>query len=248
MPKFRPLVPMPEFGSGMVCADDVRDQLLAWRASVAARGGRLTVNSMTRTVAQQQVLRDRYVDYLAALAAWERGGRVGPAPAKVAAANRPGRSNHQGGRAVDVSTVAPFPNDPPYRQVDLLWETGAPHGFTPIIPSPDETRSERWHFDFWNDWVGVRDQRGYEEACLCSALDVGQAGEWQDDVRLQQALLLRAGFDVGDVDGIAGKRTSSAMALALGPGWAARYPGAATSAAALRALPARRSWTIVRGT
>ena len=244
MPKFRPLVPMPEFGSGMVCADDVRDQLLAWRASVAARGGRLTVNSMTRTVAQQQVLRDRYVDYLAALAAWERGGRVGPAPAKVAAANRPGRSNHQGGRAVDVSTVAPFPNDPPYRQVDLLWETGAPHGFTPIVATPDETKSERWHFDNWGSWRPLLVHRGYDTACLCSALDVGQAGEWQSDDRLLQALLLRDGYDIGEPDGVWGRRSAKALGMAISG--AQRGDDTTKLAEALRALPSTEKWVVVR--
>jgi len=236
MPKYRPLVPIPEFGKDAVCADDARGPFLAWKAAVESRGGKLVANSLTRTVAQQQPLRDRYV-------AWLNAGKPSPA---VAAANKPGRSNHQGGRAIDVSTVNAFPGQPANKQVDLLWETGKPLGFTPIIAAPDETKSERWHFDFWGDWVGVLNHLGYETACLCSALDVGQAGEWQSDARLIQALLLRAGYDIGEPDGIAGKRTQKALALAgivpLGKTLSSTFGSRDADWDALRALPVRHTW------
>lgn len=235
--RYRPLVPVPELGAGAVCADDVREQLLAWKAAVEARGGRFVVNSLTRTAVQQQALRDKYL-------AWLKAGKPRPA---VAAANRPGKSNHQGGRAIDISTVSVFPDEPADRQVDLLWETGRPHGFTPIIAQPDETMSERWHFDCWNDWRGVKDYMGYETGCLCSALDVGQAADWQSDPRLIQALLLRAGVDVGEPDGVAGPRTRAGLRLALGDKYAQRYTSTVAVIAALRLLPARlTNWTTAR--
>lgn len=229
MPKFRPLVPIPEFGAGAVCADDVHEQLLGWRAAVAARGGTLHANSLTRTVAQQQPLRDRYV-------AWLADGKPSPA---VAAANKPGRSNHQGGRAIDVQTVGAFPGAPADQQVDLLWETAKPWGFTPIIARPDESMLERWHFDCWNGWATVRDHLGYETACMCSALDVGQAGEWQSDDRLLQALLLRAGVDIGEPDGIWGGRSQRGLRVAVG---SAVSESKDALAERLRDLPATSDW------
>jgi len=204
--RYAPLVPVPELGAGAVCAEDVHAPLLAWMAACVAHGGRLRANSLTRTVAQQQVLRDRYV-------AWLNANK--PAP-EVAVANKPGRSNHQGGRAIDVATGGAFPAAPPDQQVDLLWATGQPLGWTPIIAQPDENMSEHWHFDFWGFWRSVRDHRGYDVGCLCSALDVGQAGEWQSDERLVQALLLRAGYDIGDVDGILGARSQAAIVMVTG--------------------------------
>ena len=227
--KYRLLVPIPELGKDAVCADDVHDQLLQWKAAVEAKGGTLHANSLTRTVAQQQPLRDKYV-------AWLADGKPSPA---VAAANKPGRSNHQGGRAIDVQTGGAFPHAPADKQVDLLWETGKPFGFTPIIASPDESMSERWHFDAWNGWVHVKEHMGYDIACLCSALDVGQAGEWQSDDRLLQALLLRAGYDLGEPDGIWGGRSQRGLRLAVGP---AIVESKDLLADRLRALPATPDW------
>lgn len=232
MPLYRPLVPIPELGPHEVCADDVRGPILAWKMAVEARGGVFHVNSLTRTALEQQSLRDAYVD-------WLNGGKKAPA---VAAANKPGRSNHQGGRAADVSTVGAFPNAPKDRQVDLLWETGKPLGWTPIIAAPDETRSECWHFDFFGDWSGVRDHLGYDIACLCSALDVGQAGEWQSDDRLLQALFLRAGFDVGEPDGVFGRRSRKALGMTVGID---RTSNVDLLAELLRGLPARTEWVKV---
>jgi hypothetical protein len=238
---------MPEFGPDKVCADHVRPALLAWKAAVEAKGGKLKVNSMTRTVAQQQPFRDAYMGYLSAKAKWEKGGEVGKAPTPVAAANKPGKSGHQGGISDDVNTVGAFPHAPADQQVDLLWATAKPCGFTPIIDKPDETKSERWHFDYWGHWAGVKAHFGAETAYLCSALDVGQAGEWQSDDRLTQALLLRAGFDIGEPDGIAGKRTAAALVLALGADHVTRYPTIVARFTALRALPADFDWIVVKG-
>lgn len=234
MPKYRPLVAIPELGKNAVCLESVRGPLLAWKAAVEARGGRFVANSLTRTVAQQQPLRDRYV-------AWLNAGKPKPA---VAAANKPGRSGHQAGFSIDVQTVNAFPKEPADKQVDLLWETGKVWGFTPIISTPDETKSERWHFDNFGDWAEVRDRLGYETACMCGALDVGQAGEWQSDNRLIQALLLRAGYDIGEPDGIFGKRTKAALALALGVSWQILNNEAIIDT--LRGLPANHEWVIVR--
>jgi hypothetical protein len=233
MPKYRPLVSIPEFGPDAVCADHARQPLLDWRAAVAARGGTLEANSLTRTCAQQQKLRNAYVN-------WLNAGKPNP---PVAAANKPGRSGHQGGISIDAKTRGAFPKEPLDQQIDLLWETGRPFGWTPIIAIPDENASERWHFDAFLSWSSVRAHRTYDETCLCSALDVGQAGEWQSDDRLLQALLLRAGFDIGELDGIWGSRSSKAINMAIG---AIRSDPVEQTADRLRSLQMKTDWIVVR--
>lgn len=228
MSKYRPLVSIPEFGANAVCVDWAKPGLLAWKAEVEKRGGKLVANSLTRTCAQQNALRAKYVN-------WLNAGKPSPA---VAAASRPGKSGHQAGFSIDAQTVRAFPDAPADKQVDLLWETGKPHGFTPIISAPDESKSERWHFDQFGDWGSVKDHIGYSNACLCGALDVGQAGEWQSDKRLVQALLLRLGYDIGEPDGIFGRRTLGALKL-LGLSAAAPFDN---TIIALRALPASSVW------
>lgn len=230
MSKYRALVSIPEFGKDAVCVDWAKPGLLAWKSAVEAKGGKLKANSLTRTCEQQNVLRAKYV-------AWLNAGKPSPA---VAAANKPGRSGHQAGFSIDAQTVGAFPSAPANKQVDLLWETGKPHGFTPIIASPDESLSEKWHFDQWGDWKSVKDHMGYETTCLCGALDVGQAGEWQSDERLVQALLLRLGYDIGEPDGILGKRSVAALATLKLP--FVKGASLEPTIIALRAMPASSVW------
>ena len=63
--------------------------------------------------------------------------------------------------------------------------------------------------------LALRLLRAPLEGALCAALDVGQAGPFQNDASLVQALLLRAGYDIGAVDGQLGKRSYTALAMAL---------------------------------
>ena len=57
---------------------------------------------------------------------------------------------------------------------------------------------------------------GYDQGALCGALLVGHAGEWQTYERVLQALLQRAGFSIGELDGVIGPKTLNALATALG--------------------------------
>lgn len=232
MSLYRSLVAVPELGPGVQCADNVREPILAWKVEVETAGGILHCNRLYATIAEQQVLRDKYV-------AWLNAGK--PVP-EVAAANKPGRSAHNGGCAIDVNTFKCFPNAPADKQIDLLWSTGAKHGWTPIISKPDESMSERWHFDHKGDWSALYAHQGYGAYCLAAALDVGNAGEWQTNDRLIQALLLRAGFDIGTIDGVRGKRTNLALQAALGMGDVA---GDETLCRALRSLPAATVWRVI---
>ena len=149
---------------------------------------------------------------------------------------------HNGGRAIDVDVntlKAAYGKE----YLDAFWPVAARHGFTPVITRPEEGKSESWHYDHFSCWTAVRDRLGYEHAGMCAAVVVGQAGEWQGDDRVLQALLLRAGFDIGEADGAWGARSEKALKLAIG---GSRKDNFAAISAALRALPYSANWTLIR--
>jgi hypothetical protein len=129
----------------------------------------------------------------------------------------PGKSNHNGGRAIDFHVgMLNFPNIPTNKQLDRMWEICKPLGWRPIIKAPDEGASESWHLDYWGELTGAYDRLGYEQGALCGALLVGHAGQWQTYERVVQALLQRAGFSIGELDGIIGAKTLGAFSGAIG--------------------------------
>jgi peptidoglycan hydrolase-like protein with peptidoglycan-binding domain len=79
----------------------------------------------------------------------------------------------------------------------------------------DERASESWHFDYPGELKGVLQRLGYEQWALCGALLVGHGDLSGFDAEVQ-ALLCRAGFDIGAIDGKIGPKTRTAVAQALG--------------------------------
>lgn len=227
--------PLSGFEEAGFAPRDVADALLALCLELPW----LRVTELRRTVATQARARAKYERWLAAKAAGE------PFDSKTMKRDfvaKPGKSMHNAGRAVDLWTE-------PMRQalgaeyLDVFWPVAARHGFTPVLAKPTEGRSEEWHFDHAGPWGNVRAHHGYEAMALCAALIAGEAGEWQSDARLAQALLLRQGLDIGEPDGAIGKRTRAAL-LRTGV-----YPGANPSTLAvieaipaLRALPPATTW------
>jgi D-alanyl-D-alanine dipeptidase len=60
---------------------------------------------------------------------------------KTAFSPPPGGSMHEAGRAMDIDLASiGVP-------LSKFWEIAGAHGFSPIIDSPDASRSEAWHFD-----------------------------------------------------------------------------------------------------
>jgi hypothetical protein len=128
----------------------------------------------------------------------------------------PGRSNHNGGRAIDVDLASlRLPNVAPDRQLDTFWRLAKLAGWEPIISHPDERASEAWHFDWWGDLSGVRARLGYEQAAWCGALLVGHGGTGTSFATITQALLQRSGYNIGKVDGVLGPLSRGALATAL---------------------------------
>lgn len=193
-------------------APDAAAGLLALHKAVMAAGGDFRVTDCFRDVATQASARAKYDN-------WVKAGKPKPGTSgfdantmKAAYVAVPGRSNHNAGRAIDVHLAAlRFPGVAADKQLDRLWELAKPLGWTPIIKAPDEVASEAWHFDFHGPWAGVVERAGYESGAIGAAADVGN-GESDTGWRRVQGQLHRAGYNVGTIDGIAGKRTHEGLA------------------------------------
>jgi D-alanyl-D-alanine dipeptidase len=210
------LRPLAQLGKAGIAASDTAAALLLLHEEVTAAGGDLRITECHRDVAVQVTARAKYDRWVAA-------GKPKPGTAGFDAKTMkadyvavPGKSNHNAGRAIDVHLGAlKFPNVPAGQQLDKLWSIAVPLGWSPVLKAADEGASEAWHFDYWGELRGVFSRLGYEQAALCGALLVGHAGEFQTYARLVQALLCRAGFNIGLIDGAIGPRTRAVGATAL---------------------------------
>jgi hypothetical protein len=195
---------------------DTAEALLQLHRAVLAAGGDFRVTDCFRSYETQVALRARYDEWLTA--GKPRPGSLGwTATMKADAVSMPGRSNHNAGRAVDIATSClSFPVAPAL-QLDRLWELAVPLGWTPIIGAPTENVSECWHFDHFGPWKATKLRRGYAEAAMAAALDIGLKVYGHNAERCIQAQLHRAGYDVGAIDGIIGARTKAGL-VACGVG------------------------------
>jgi len=200
-----------------VLVDGARQALSNLAGLVAQAGGDFRVTSAHRDVGVQTRLRARYD-------AWVAAGKPSPSSAafdatrmKAAFVALPGRSNHNGGRAIDVDLRSlRFPGVAPDQQLDTFWRLAKLAGWSPIIARPDEGASEAWHFDWWGDLAGVYARLDYEQAAWAGALLVGHGGAGTSFATVTQALLQRAGHNIGKIDGVLGPRSRAALGSALG--------------------------------
>jgi len=213
--------------SGRLTPDAAVALVLLNRAVLDA-GGDLRITDCFRSVAEQTTARTRYERWLAAGS--PRPGTAGfnATTMKADFVAKPGRSNHNAGRAIDIHVSAlRFPGLPADKQLDRMWEIARPLGWRPIIKAPTEGATESWHFDFAGPWASVAARLGYEQAAIAATLDVGQDEAFPTDgvQRRIQGGLHRAGYDIGDIDGILGKRTGAALNKA---GWIGGVPSGGT--------------------
>ena len=210
------LIPLARLGKAGICTADTAAALLALHEAVTAAGGDFRVTELHRDVSVQRAARAKYD-------AWVRAGKPKPGTAgynaemmRAAFVAAPGRSGHNAGRSIDIDLASlRFPGIPADKQLDRLWEIAKPLGWSPIIRAATEGASESWHFDFWGPLTGVLLRLGYEQAALCGAILVGHGDLSGYDAEVQ-ALLSRAGFDIGPIDGKIGARTRAALSAALG--------------------------------
>ena len=198
-----------------VAAPDVIPALLALHEAVTKAGGDFRITELHRDLAVQKAMRARY-DH------WVASGKPKPGTSgfdsktmKSDFVALPGRSNHNGGRAIDFHVgMLNFPGVTPDKQLDKMWEICIPLGWTPIIKSASESASESWHLDYFGELQGVFKRLGYEQGALCGAILVGH-GDLSGYEATIQALLCRAGFDIGKIDGVIGPKTKAAISSAL---------------------------------
>ena len=210
------LLPLASLGGAGVATPGTAEALLRLSEAVLADGGDLRVTDCHRDVRVQREARARYDRWVAAGKPKPGTSSFNARTMKAAFVALPGRSNHNGGRAVDVHlSMLRFPGARPEEQLDRLWAIAEPLGWSPVIRRPDEGASEAWHFDYWGPLGAVRDRLGYEQAALCGAILVGH-GDLVSYTALAQALLVVSGHEIGTIDGLAGPRTLAALAGVLG--------------------------------
>lgn len=210
------LTALARLGKAGVAHPAMAVALKALSDAVSAAGGDLRITECHRDVAVQKAARAKYD-------AWVAAGKPKPgtpgfkaATMKAAFVAQPGRSGHNAGRSIDIHLAElKFPGLPANQQLDKMWEICRPLGWDPIIKTADESASEAWHFDFIGDLAGVKARLGYEQWALCGAILVGH-GDLSGFGAEIQALLCRAGFDIGKIDGQPGAKTKAALASALG--------------------------------
>ena len=210
------LTALAKLGKAGVATKDTANALKALSDAVTAAGGDLRITECHRDVGVQKAARAKYDN-------WAKAGKPKPGTSafdaktmKAAFVATPGRSMHNAGRAIDIHlSELKFPALPADKQLDRLWEIAKPLGWSPIIKSADEGASEAWHFDFYGDIKGVLDRLGYEQAALCGAILVGH-GDLTSYEATVQALLSRAGHNLGAIDGIVGPKTLNALGASLG--------------------------------
>jgi len=209
------LTGLARLGKAGVAHPEMVAALTALSSAVTAAGGDFRVTECHRDVNVQKAARQKYDN-------WVKAGKPKPGTAnwngntmKAAFVAAPGRSGHNAGRSIDVHLdMLKFPGVPADKQLDRLWEIAIPLGWKPIIKTADEGASEAWHFDYPGELSGVMNRLGYEQWALCGALLVGH-GDIQEFPAVTQALLCRAGYDIGKIDGAIGPKSITALANAL---------------------------------
>jgi len=213
------LIPLYTMKAG-VCIAEAAAALKKLHDAVLLRGGDFRVTELHRDIAVQTAARKKYDNWVAyGKPAPYVDGKPNPKfdakTMKAAFVAQPGRSGHNAGLSIDVDLASlKFPGVPADKQLDVLWEIAIPLGWVPIIKEAKEGASESWHFDYHGELQGVFSRLGYEQWALCGAILVGH-GDLTNYDALIQALLCRAGFDIGKIDGQAGMRTIAALTLAL---------------------------------
>jgi len=209
------LTALAKLGKAGIAVPEAAAALKALSDAVLKAGGDFRVTEMHRDVAVQQAARAKYDAWVDAGKPSTSSEKWNAKTMKAAFVAAPGRSCHNAGRAIDVHLgVLAFPGVPADKQLDKLWEIARPLGWEPIIKQADEGASEAWHFDYWGELKGVKDRLGYEQAARVGAILVGH-GDLSTYEAILQALLSRAGYALGPVDGIVGPRTIACVASAL---------------------------------
>lgn len=182
------------------CTPDTHVAIFKIATDLAKKGGRLILSDLFRSHDMQA---QSHQDFIA--------GR------KKAFSPPPGGSFHEAGRAFDLDLDA--------IKISLadFWTIAIKHGMVPIIDKPKASTSEAWHFDCRGSHQLVYDYyrngkgtnfKPYTAAAASGILSIGvivdQFGANQKQAALQSCLI-RLGKEIGNIDGVIGRRTQQAI-------------------------------------
>lgn len=182
------------------CTPDTHSAIINIAKDLASKGGKLILSDLFRSYDMQA---QSHQDYAA--------GR------KKAYSPPPGGSFHEAGRAFDLDLSA--------IKVSLadFWKIAEKHGVHPIISEPKANKSEAWHFDcrgshqivykYYESGKGTN-FKPYTAAAASGILSIGVKvdafGANQKQAALQSCII-RLGKEIGNIDGLIGKRTQTAL-------------------------------------
>ncbi len=182
------------------CTPDTYSAVFSIARDLAKKGGRLILSDLFRSYDMQA---QSHQDYIS-------GKKKAFSPA-------PGGSFHEAGRSFDLDLAL--------IKVPLadFWKIAAKYGVVPIIPEPKPGASEAWHFDCRGshqlvyDYYAAGKAKNFApytaaaaSAILAIDVDVDAFGNNQQQAAIQSGLI-RLGQDIGNIDGLIGRRTQQAL-------------------------------------
>lgn len=160
--------------------------------AIALAGGKLVVSDAMRSWDMQA---QAYAEFLAG----RRKDNVNP----------PGYSFHEAGRAIDLDLSQLG------IKLERLWRIALPIGWQPIVPKPDASLSEAWHWEYPGDWAKHYGSWRNKQVAQCAVID---AGQWEETNhhKLQnmflQCQLNRLFMAALACDGLIGPKTKNVLA------------------------------------
>lgn len=179
---------------------DMQAALFATVAEVRAEGGEIYLSDLFRSYDMQY---QAHLDYTS-------GKKPAFSPA-------PGGSLHEAGRSFDLdlgSLKIPLAR---------FWEIAAKHGLSPIITEPNPRLKEAWHFDCRGshgkvyDYYAAGKGSNFKPYAAMAASAILSAGlkhdgfEGKEREGAIQSHLIRLGNEIGNIDGLLGMKSKSAL-------------------------------------
>ena len=190
------------FGKSASVCPDFCDALHKLDQEVKSKGGNFYISDLTRDYVAQEKARWEYI--------------TGKKKAFVA---KPGESFHNAGRAVDIDIESlNFSNIKKLDWIKKLWDLAIPLGFRSVIKEPIFGISECWHLDYIGVWTDALNVLSYSEVAKCAVLDVGMWNSKEDSAKtikmfIQSQLIRLKHYEIGEIDGVIGKKTINALNL-----------------------------------
>ncbi len=196
--KMGDLVPLPALMAK--CTPDTYAAIFNIAAELATKGGKLILSDLFRSYEMQAQSHQDYISHK-----------------KTAFSPAPGGSFHEAGRAFDLDLSA--------IKISLadFWTIAKKYGMNPIIEKPVSGVSESWHFDCHGSHQVVYDYykagngnnfAPYAAAAASAILAIGvhvdAFGVHQVEAAIQ-AGLIRLGKVIGNIDGLIGQKTHTAL-------------------------------------